>query len=101
MTTQQSDFLWRPILDEERAAWAAVAASLTEQHFAPLAAELDRDQRYPHESIPRMVEAGLTGLLIPKEYGGQGGSLTAGSAVAEAIAYGCPSTCTVWMSYAV
>ena len=96
-----TEFPWEAPLGEEDQRWADVAEQLTTERFAPLAAEIDREQRYPRESIEPMVEAGLTGLLIPEEYGGQGGSLTAAAAVAERIAYGCASTCTVWMSYAV
>ena len=48
-----------------------------------------------------LVEHGFTGLLIPAAYGGQGASLTAAATVAEELARGCASTCTVWMSYAV
>lgn len=101
MTAPSTAFLWRPTLNDADQRWAEVAERLTDERFAPLAAEIDREQRYPREHIQPMVDAGLTGLLIPTEYGGQGGSLTAATAVAEAIAYGCPSTCTVWMSYAV
>jgi alkylation response protein AidB-like acyl-CoA dehydrogenase len=99
--TSQPGFLWHPPLDENSERWAATAARVTSESFAPLAAEIDRDQRYPRESVAVLTDAGLTGLLIPKEFGGQSGSLTAASAVAEAIAGGCASTCTVWMSYAV
>jgi alkylation response protein AidB-like acyl-CoA dehydrogenase len=99
--TASPGFLWQPLLDQESERWAATAARVTRESFAPLAAEIDRDQRYPRESVAVLTETGLTGLLIPKEFGGQGGSLTAASAVAEAIARGCPSTCAVWMSYAV
>jgi alkylation response protein AidB-like acyl-CoA dehydrogenase len=95
------DFPWEPRLSEGDQRWADAAQRLTTERFAPLAAEIDRDQRYPRENIQPMVDAGLTGLLIPEQYGGQGGSLTAAAAVAERIAYGCASTCTVWMSYAV
>ncbi len=95
------EFPWEAQLGEDDQRWADIAQRLTTDRFAPLAAEIDRDQRYPRESIQPMVEAGLTGLLIPEQYGGSGGSLTAAAAVAERIAYGCASTCTVWMSYAV
>jgi alkylation response protein AidB-like acyl-CoA dehydrogenase len=95
------EFLWSPPLNSDDQRWAELADKLTTEQFAPLAAEIDRDQRYPVESVRAMVDTGLTGLLIPAEYGGEGGTLTAATAVAERIAYGCASTCTVWMSYAV
>lgn len=96
-----TEFAWMPRLSDADREWAAIAEYLTRERFAPLAAEIDRDQRYPTESVALLAESGLTGLRIPVEYGGRGGSLTAATAVAEEISKGCPSTCTVWMSYAV
>jgi alkylation response protein AidB-like acyl-CoA dehydrogenase len=79
----------------------ALAESLTTRHFAPLAAELDRDQRYPLESVKTLVDNGLTGCLIPTAFGGLNASLEAACAVAEEIARGCASTCTIWMAYVI
>src|ERR1700704_1973492 len=38
----------------------------------PLAAEVDRDHRFPEEAVSAAAEAGLLGILIPREYGGMG-----------------------------
>lgn len=38
--------------------------------------ELDESGRVPMELLPKLAAAGFTGLPIPKEYGGQGGSAT-------------------------
>lgn len=32
--------------------------------------ELDRTESYPHEFVQACIDAGLHGLVIPKEYGG-------------------------------
>ena len=39
---------------------------------APLAAELDREGRFPYELVAEMAELGLMGIPIPEEYGGAG-----------------------------
>jgi alkylation response protein AidB-like acyl-CoA dehydrogenase len=91
--------IWTPALTEEAAGWRDVAASLTREHFVPLAAELDRDQRYPSENVGRLIEHKLAGLFIPTAYGGQGASLTATAAVVEAIGSGCASTAAILCAY--
>jgi short-chain 2-methylacyl-CoA dehydrogenase len=39
---------------------------------APVAAELDRESRFPYELVEEMAELGLMGIPIPEEYGGAG-----------------------------
>ncbi len=39
---------------------------------APVAAELDREARFPYEIVAEMAELGLMGIPIPEEYGGAG-----------------------------
>jgi short-chain 2-methylacyl-CoA dehydrogenase len=40
---------------------------------APVAAELDREARFPYELVAEMAELGLMGIPIAEEYGGAGG----------------------------
>src|SRR3989442_8450853 len=87
--------IWQAAFDEDAARWQAKAARLTQEHFAPLAAELDREQKYPWESVRRLTEHGLAGLFIPKAYGGHGAGLTATAAVVETIGSGCSSTAAI------
>jgi alkylation response protein AidB-like acyl-CoA dehydrogenase len=87
--------IWQPALGDEAVRWQTVAERLTQQYFAPLAGELDREQRYPHENVQRLVEHRLAGVFIPKAYGGEGASLTATVAVVEAVGNGCSSTAAI------
>jgi alkylation response protein AidB-like acyl-CoA dehydrogenase len=91
--------IWQPALSEEARRWREVAHRLTKEHFAPLAAELDREQRYPWENVHRLVEHKLAGLFIPKQFGGQGASLRTTAAVVETIASGCPSSAAILCTY--
>lgn len=93
--------IWQPELDAERAKWVGVAARLTQESFVPLAEELDRDQRYPWEHVDKLVESGLAGLFVPKEYGGQGADLQTTCAVIETISRGCASTGSILAAYAL
>jgi alkylation response protein AidB-like acyl-CoA dehydrogenase len=43
-----------------------------ETRVAPVAAELDREARFPYELVAEMAELGFMGIPIPEEYGGAG-----------------------------
>lgn len=87
--------IWTPKLDADAQQWHSRAAELTRDKFAPLAEELDREQRYPWESIETLVESGLAGIFIPSEYGGQGAPLRTTVSVVEEVATGCASTAAI------
>ena len=38
----------------------------------PIAAELDREHRFPYELVAELAELGLMGMTVPEEYGGAG-----------------------------
>ncbi|MDX6512859.1 MAG: short-chain 2-methylacyl-CoA dehydrogenase [Gaiellaceae bacterium] len=43
-----------------------------QKRVAPVAAELDRESRFPYELVAEMAELGLMGIPIPEAYGGAG-----------------------------
>ena len=47
-----------------------------EAEIAPIAAEIDHDDRFPEEIIPKFGDMGLLQWSVPEEYGGPAGSLT-------------------------
>ena len=49
--------------------------------IAPVADELDREERFPYEIVAALAELGLMGIPIPDEYGG-GGADTVSYAIA-------------------
>jgi alkylation response protein AidB-like acyl-CoA dehydrogenase len=64
------------LLTAENLDYRSRAREVAEKFVRPIAAELDRDARYPWEIIEKLKEFGLMGEWIPKEYGGgQGGVL--------------------------
>ena len=48
------------------------AAEFADREVAPHAAELDREDRVPFETLEKLADAGLMGLCVPEEYGGAG-----------------------------
>jgi alkylation response protein AidB-like acyl-CoA dehydrogenase len=93
--------LWEPVFDEQAAHWRDVARDLATSRFAPLAEELDREQRYPFEHIEAFVDSGLAGMLVPAEYGGLGLSMTAITAITEEVSAACASTGAILAAHAL
>ncbi len=91
--------IWNPQLDENATKWHALADRLGRERFAPLAPELDRDQRYPWETIQALVEHKFTGLFLPREFGGEGQSLLATVAAVETLGTHCASTAAIMCAY--
>ncbi|MQA83557.1 MAG: acyl-CoA dehydrogenase [Streptosporangiales bacterium] len=93
--------VWEPTLDEDGRRWRQLARELAADRFAPLAEELDREGRYPWENVAALVESGLAGLFIPRDYGGQGASFATTCAVIEAVSRGCASTGAILTAYSL
>jgi alkylation response protein AidB-like acyl-CoA dehydrogenase len=53
---------------------------------APSAAAWEAERRYPREALTAACEAGLGGLLVPTELGGQGAGFAATAYIVEALA---------------
>jgi len=61
----------------------------------PLAAEVDRDHRFPQEAVGAAAEAGLLGVLIPRQYGGLGLDALAFALCIDELARACASTSVI------
>lgn len=69
-----------------RTDWPQVARRLAER-FAPTVAERERAGEPPYEELQAVRESGLVNLLIPREYGGEGGTyLDAARVISELAA---------------
>src|SRR5213595_765305 len=60
-------------LSSEHQLIRSTVREFAEQKVAPVAAELDREHRFPYELVAELAELGLMGLPVPEEYGGAGG----------------------------
>jgi butyryl-CoA dehydrogenase len=43
-----------------------------EKEAAPIAVEIDEEERFPAGTVEKLARAGMLGITVPKQYGGQG-----------------------------
>ncbi|MDQ3863968.1 MAG: acyl-CoA dehydrogenase family protein [Actinomycetota bacterium] len=60
------------VLGPQQQALKKRATQFADREVAPYAAELDRENRVPFETLEKLAEEGLMGLCVPEEYGGAG-----------------------------
>jgi alkylation response protein AidB-like acyl-CoA dehydrogenase len=82
-------------LTAEHATFRAAVRELAQGVVRPLAAEIDREHRFPDEAVRAAAEAGLMGVLIPSEYGGAGLDALAFAICIEELAQACASTSVI------
>jgi butyryl-CoA dehydrogenase len=78
-------------LTDEQQMVQAMARDLAEREIKPIAAEIDRDARFPHETVKRMGELGLLGIAMPERWGGSGADTVAYAVALEEVARACAS----------
>jgi alkylation response protein AidB-like acyl-CoA dehydrogenase len=78
-------------LTEEQRMIQAIAREFAEKEVKPLAPMLDRDGRFPHETVARMGELGLLGIAVPEQYGGGGADTVSYVVALEEVAKACAS----------
>jgi alkylation response protein AidB-like acyl-CoA dehydrogenase len=61
------------------------AAEFADRVVAPYAAELDREDRVPFETLEKLSEMGFMGLCVPEEYGGAGAEFLSYALLIEEI----------------
>ena len=61
---------------EDQLAFRDSIRRMVEKHVAPIAAEIDENDRFPDELLPIFGDMGLMQLLVPEAYGGPNGNLT-------------------------
>ncbi len=69
--------------------------------IAAAAAEVDRDRVFPAAARRALGACGALGLVIPREHGGAGGSLSALAEGCESVAAGCASSGMVFLMHSV
>lgn len=79
-------------LTEEQMMMRDMVRKLAQHEFAPRAAEIDREHRFPRENLQKLAELGLMGIPIPEEYGGAGCDFLSYIMAIEEISRACAST---------
>jgi hypothetical protein len=82
-------------LASQHATFRAAVRELAQSVVQPLAAEVDREHRFPDEAIKAATGAGLMGVLIPREYGGAGLDALAFAICIEELAHACAATAVI------
>ncbi len=82
-------------LSDEQKMIQAVAHDFAEKEVRPIAEAIDREARFPHDTVRRMGELGLMGIAIPDAYGGSGGDTVAYTVALEEVARACASHAVV------
>jgi butyryl-CoA dehydrogenase len=82
-------------LTDEQELIQATAREFAQSEIRPIAAEIDRDCRFPHETVKKMGELGLMGIAVPERWGGGGADTVAYVVALEEIARVCASHAVV------
>lgn len=82
-------------LSEEQTLVQAMVKEFVASDVAPIAAEIDRDHRFPEELIPQLGKLGLMGVPFAEEVGGAGADYVSYTIVLEELARACASTSVI------
>jgi len=88
-------------ITEEQKILQATIRDFAQNELAPVADEYDQAEEFPFKNFKRMAELGLTGMIIPPEYGGSGSDEISLAIVMEEIAKACASTADILNSHMV
>lgn len=76
-------------LTEEQLRLRELARDFAQREIAPVAAELDREQKFSQEIVDKYYKIGLLHSAVPEEYGGGGLNSLEGAIVAEELGAAC------------
>src|SRR5260370_17308134 len=76
-------------LSEEQKALIETARRFTKEQIIPIAAECDRDSKFPMHVFKQAWEIGLVNTTCPAEYGGAALGELENALMSEELAYGC------------
>ncbi|HEY7331314.1 MAG TPA: acyl-CoA dehydrogenase family protein [Gemmataceae bacterium] len=79
--------------------WVAKAEELARTSLALHAEDVDRQGRWPTESIAALGASGLLGLTVPQKYGGAEEGARTFSAVTRILAEQCASTAMIYLMH--
>ena len=82
------------LTDEQELIREAVR-EFAEAEVAPIAAEIDRDHRFPHELLPKMADLNLMGMPYPEKVGGAGADELSYVIAIEELSRACASTAVI------
>ena len=82
-------------LDSEHEELVELYRQFAQQEVKPLAAEVDRTERFPKETVQKMAETGMLGIPFPEEWGGAGMDNLSYAQCVEELAKVCATTAVI------
>lgn len=82
-------------LTKDQQALQQAAKTLSDSHVRDRAAEVDRSEEYPWDTVEKLTKAGFMGMTIPTEFGGRGLSYFDAVLVIEQMARNCGVTARI------
>src|ERR1022692_2095937 len=86
------------LTDEQELIREAVR-EFADTELAPVAAEIDRDHRFPEEVVPKMAGLNLMGMPYPEEVGGAGADYVSYVIALEEVSRACASTAVIMTAH--
>lgn len=86
------------LTDEQQLIRDAVR-EFAEAEIVPIAAEIDRDHRFPAELLPKLAEMNLMGMTFPEKEGGAGADYVSYVIAVEEVSRACASTGIIMSSH--
>lgn len=79
-------------LTDEQKMVRDMVRDFAENEVKPIAAEIDKNERFPEETLKKLAEIGLLGITIPEEEGGSGMDTVSYAIAVEELSRVCGST---------
>ena len=86
-------------LTEDQQIIKDVVSELAHKEFAPKAAEIDKNHRFPRENFNLLASSDLCGLPFPELYGGAQMDHVAYAIVVEELAKACATTSVIYSAH--
>ncbi|HEX7660918.1 MAG TPA: acyl-CoA dehydrogenase family protein [Pseudonocardiaceae bacterium] len=83
------------LLTVEQELTRTAVREFAEAEIAPIAGEIDRNHRFPVESLPKLAAQGLMGMPFPEECGGAGTDHVSYTIAIEELARVCAATAVI------
>lgn len=82
-------------LNEKQALFQKMVREFTVNEVAPLAHEVDEEERFPRETVTKMAEIGMMGIPFSSEYGGADGDTLSYIIAVEELGKKCGTTSVI------
>jgi butyryl-CoA dehydrogenase len=86
-------------LSQEQALIRETIAQIAQKEFAPKAAEIDRNHRFPRENWELLAQSDVLGIPFPEEYGGAGLDHICYAIAVEELAKACATTSVMYSAH--